>query len=49
MSIIGDKLNKYSGATSFQYVPLKNLKKIEIPIPPKETQLKIISLYYDYL
>lgn len=45
MSIIGDKLNKYSGATSFQYVPLKNLKIIDIPVPPIDTQQKIISIF----
>ncbi len=42
-SDLKNKLERVSGKTSFNFVPVKTLSKIRIPIPPIEEQKKIVE------
>ena len=42
-STFKNELLRMSGKTSFDFIPIKNLKKIKIPLPPLEIQKEIVA------
>lgn len=43
-SRLAKELDQFAGATSFKFVSVKSLSKIEIPVPPLPIQQKIVSI-----
>src|SRR3989338_8998220 len=43
-SRLAKELDKFAGATSFKFVSVNSLTKIEIPVPPLPIQQKIVSI-----